>query len=216
MRPRVLVIDDHQLILDAVTAVIEDDGDFEVAGTATSGRDLVSLLSRTRPDIVLLDLCLPWPDGLACLGLAREHHPAAKVIVFSGVDDARAACRALEHGASAFVRKDIDPRDLVAVLRQTVEGTVVSQLPSIRDVEEAVEATRSVLSKAELAVLEVLARGLGNKQIAAELSLAQQTVKFHLTNIYRKLGIATRTEAIRYAYEHGLVVRGGSPAPAFG
>jgi DNA-binding NarL/FixJ family response regulator len=83
-------------------------------------------------------------------------------------------------------------------------------------VEEAVEATRSVLSKAELAVLEVLARGLGNKQIAAELSLAQQTVKFHLTNIYRKLGIATRTEAIRYAYEHGLVVRGGDPAPAFG
>ena len=204
-KKRVIVIDDHQLFVDAVTAVIADDGDFEVVGTATSGRELVTLLMRTNPDVVLLDLCLPGPDGIACLALARERQPQARVIVLSAVEDPRAARRALDNGASAFVRKDIDPRDLVAVLRQTVEGTVVSQLVSSSSAPDGLDDARRLLTNAELAVLEALARGYGNKEIAATLSVAQQTVKFHLTNIYRKLGVANRTEAIRRAYEYGLV-----------
>ena len=202
-KKRVIVIDDHQLVLDAVCAVIADDGEFEVVATATSGRELAPLLMRTDPDVVLLDMCMPGPDGIACLAVLGERQPGAKVIMLSAVDEPRAARRALEHGASAFVRKDVDPRDLVSVIRQTVEGTVVSK-PAAAPADE-VEAARPDLTKAELAVLEALGRGRGNKQIAVDLSVAQQTVKFHLTNIYRKLGVANRTEAIRYAYEHDLV-----------
>ncbi len=203
-KKRVIVIDDHQLVLDAVTAVVEDDGEFEIVGTATSGHDLTSLLMRTEPDVVLLDLCLPGPDGIACLDVVRERKPSAKVIMLSGMDEPRVARQALDHGASAFVRKDVDPRDLVAVLRQTVEETVVSQL-AVPDGDSESDASIAALTKSEVAVLEALARGRVNKQIAADLSVAQQTVKFHLTNIYRKLGVANRTEAIRYAYENGLV-----------
>ena len=200
---RIVVIDDHELVLDAITAVIDDDGEFDVVGTATSGRDLASLLMRTNPDLVLLDVCMPGPDGIACLDVVRERTPNAKVIVMSGMDEPRVARQALDHGASAFIRKDVDPRDVVAVLRQTIEGTVVSQLPPTGDAEA--DARDVSLTKAELAVLEALAHGCVNKQIAADLSIAQQTVKFHLTNIYRKLGVANRTEAIRYAYENGIV-----------
>jgi DNA-binding NarL/FixJ family response regulator len=202
---RVVVIDDHQLVLDAVGAVVQSDGDFEIVGTALSGRDLVSLVGRTQPDVVVLDLCIPGPDGIACLEILRNQWPRTKVIVLSGVDEPRLARQALSLGASAFVRKDIDPRDLVSVLRQTVEETVVSQLASVQEVEDEVRATKAVLTKAELAVLDGLSRGHVNKQIATDLAVAQQTVKFHLTNIYRKLGVGNRTEAIRYAYEHGLV-----------
>jgi NarL family two-component system response regulator YdfI len=202
-KKRVIVIDDHQLVLDAVTAIIDDDDDFEVVATATSGRDLVALVSRTDPDLVLLDLSLPGPDGIACLAVLREQNVRAKVVMLSGVDEPRAMRQSLEQGASAFVHKGVDPRDLVAVLRQTIEETVVSRVAAVP--ADAVESSRPALTKAEVAVLEALARGCMNKQIADDLSIAQQTVKFHLTNIYRKLGISSRTEAIRYAYEGGLV-----------
>jgi DNA-binding NarL/FixJ family response regulator len=164
---------------------------------------VVELVTRTAPDVVIVDLCMPAPDGIACIDALRAHHPSTTVIALSALDDPRAATQALDRGASAFVRKDIDPRDLVAVLRQTLEGTVVSQHPSFHDAGVADEA-KSPLSKAELAVLAALVAGQSNRQIAEELCVAQQTVKFHLTNIYRKLGVANRTEAIGYAYEHGL------------
>jgi DNA-binding NarL/FixJ family response regulator len=201
----VLVVDDHQLVIDAVTVMVERDGEFEVVGTATSGRDICTLVARTEPDVVLLDVCLPAPDGIACLEALQQRHPRTSVVVLSGLDEGHIVREALERGASAFVRKDVDPRDLVGILRQVLEGTVVSRDAANGNGRDEKEAAQGLLTKAELAVLESLAQGRGNKQIAADLSIAQQTVKFHLTNIYRKLGVTNRTEAIRYAYEHRLV-----------
>jgi DNA-binding NarL/FixJ family response regulator len=208
---RVAVADDHQLVVDAVCAALEEDDDIEVVAAATSGRRLLALLAQTSPDVVLLDLVMPELDGLACLAVIRERFPRVKVVMLSGVDDPRAVHESLQFGASAFARKTLDPRDLVAVLRQTVEETVVSQAAMLVDQDE--EEARACLTRSELAVLDLLARGMMNKQIAAELSLAQQTVKFHLTNVYRKLGVSNRTEAIRFAYEHGL--SGGTKTYAY-
>ena len=201
----VVVADDHQLVIDAIEATLAGEEEFDVVGTASSGESLLALIGWTQPDIVLLDVCMPGLDGIACLAEIRSRYPKVKVVLLSGTEDPRVVHQALRLGATAFIRKGIDPRDLAAVLRQTADETVISQLPDIQRITDDVAATRAKLTRSELAVLEALARGRLNGQIAADLSVAQQTVKFHLTNIYRKLGVANRTEAIRYAYEHGLV-----------
>jgi DNA-binding NarL/FixJ family response regulator len=128
-----------------------------------------------------------------------------KVAILSAVDDPTVIQAAFSRGASAFIVKHIDPRDLPAAIRQAIQGTVYKPLGLIERAEDA--AAERGLSKRELVILQALQSGLSNKQIAKELFLAEQTVKFHLTNIYRKLGVNSRTEAIRYAYEHGLVER---------
>jgi DNA-binding NarL/FixJ family response regulator len=204
-RVRVVLADDHRLLLEAVRMSLEDDGDFEVVGAVESALELLQVLGRDLPDLVVLDVGMPGMDGLACLETIRERYPEIKVVMLSGIDDPKVARRSIRLGASAFVKKHVDPRDLGAILRQAVEETVVSQPYGFEDGTDELEAIKLLLTTSELTVLESLARGLVNKQIAADLKIAPQTVKFHLTNIYRKLGVANRTEAIRYAFEQGLV-----------
>jgi DNA-binding NarL/FixJ family response regulator len=206
-RARVVLADDHPLLLDTVEALLDADGDFEVVAKAASGAEALRAVAASAPDLVLLDVRMPGSDGLECLRSLRETHPHVKVVVLSGADDPRVAERALRLGASAYVRKEVDPRDLTAILRHALEETVISRAPALAPPDERLDDARRLLTRSELAVLESLARGLVNKEIAAELDIAQQTVKFHLTNVYRKLGVANRTEAIRYAFESGLAER---------
>lgn len=206
-RVRVALADDHRLLLDAVTALLEADGDFDVVAAADSAAQLLRVLAQTSPDVVVLDVHMPGTDGLACLQVIRERHPRIKVVMLSGIDEPRVVQRALRLGAAAFVKKEVDPRDFAAVLRQALEETVASQPAGLEDADEGLQELRALLTPSELAVLEALARGLVNKEIARDLEIAQQTVKFHLTNVYRKLGVGNRTEAIRYAFERGLIDR---------
>jgi DNA-binding NarL/FixJ family response regulator len=144
-------------------------------------------------------------DGLACLGKIRERHPNVKVVILSGIDEPEQIRTALEQGACAFVVKHVDPRDLASALRQAAAGTVFQVLDS-GDSGEDTAAKAAGITESELRVLRSLAQGMSNKQIAGKLFITEQTVKFHLTNIYRKLQVSNRTEATRYAYQHGLVV----------
>jgi len=205
-RIRVALADDHRLVLEAVRATLEEDGDFEVVAAVESARQLLSGLSCASPDVVVLDVEMPGTDGFACLRELRERHPRVKVVMLSCHDEPRFAQRALRLGASAYVRKLVDPRDLASVLRQAVEETVASQPAALQEDEQPDQAA-ALLTASELAVLRALARGLVNKQIAADLSIAPQTVKFHLTNVYRKLGAKNRADAVRQAYQLGLIQR---------
>ena len=204
-RVRVVIADDHRLMLEVVRATLEEDGDFDVVGTAGSAAETLRVVALTQPDLVVLDVRMPGPDGLACLQQLKERDPALTVVILSGIEEPRIAQRALRLGASAFVKKQVDPRDLAAVLRQAVEATVLTQPAELNAANELLHEVQSLLTPGELAVLTALGRGLVNKQIAADLRIAQQTVKFHLTNVYRKLGVTNRTEAVRYAFEHELV-----------
>ena len=201
---RVALADDHQLVLDTVRELLEADGDFEVVAASVSAEHLLSALGRECADVVVLDVRMPRVDGLSCLRSIRDRHPHAKVVMLSGLEDPRTVRRALELGASAFVRKDVDPQDLAGVLRHVLEETVVSWPPASHDPDDELEEVRSLLTPSEFGVLAALARGLVNKEIATELGISQQTVKFHLTNVYRKLGVTNRTEAIAFAFEHGV------------
>jgi DNA-binding NarL/FixJ family response regulator len=202
-RLRVLLADDHPLMIAAVRSALETEQDFEIAGEAMSGSQVLPLVSRLRPDVLLTDLRLPDVDGLACLERIRAEHPGLKVVFFSAVDDHAEIARALASGACAYVLKSIDPDDLAAVIRQAVAGSVFC---SVRSDPSAPAPSRVdlPLSEREIEIIAGVARGLSNRAIAQELWLSDQTVKFHLHNIYRKLGVQNRTEAARHALDHGL------------
>jgi DNA-binding NarL/FixJ family response regulator len=201
---KVLIADDHRLILDGIRRALESEPDFEIVAEAEKGSQVLPLVNRTRPDLVLLDLRMPEMDGLTCLQEIRKRHPDTKVIVLSVSTDPEVIQTALKRGASAYVVKSVNPVDLPAVLRQAVEGTVFSAV-GLPEEGESSAARAAGLTEREVAILNALARGLSNEAIGKELWVAEQTVKFHLTNIYRKLGVRNRTEAARYAYQHGLV-----------
>ena len=201
---RVLLADDHPMILAGVRAALEADKDMEVVGEAMSGAQVLPLISRASPDVVLIDLRLPEVDGLACLERIREKFPNVKVIVFSAIAEHAQIARALASGACAYVIKSIDPGDLAAMLRQAVAGSFfcVGGLDGTAAQQNHNEAA---LSERETEILAGVARGLSNRSIAKELWLSDQTVKFHLHNVYRKLDVCNRTEAAKYAFDHGLV-----------
>ena len=204
MRPlnlNILVVDDHALMREAVCAILGDAEGIDVAGEAETGAQALQRVAELDPDVVLLDLRLPDVDGLACLETLRRLHPKTAVVIFSGADDPELIRAALARGAAAYVLKRINPIDLASAIRQAMEPSAFTR--SSLGVDEG--APRGGLSEKELAVLEQLALGRSNREIAQELWISDQTVKFHLRNVYRKLGASTRTEAIRIAHDRALV-----------
>lgn len=208
-RLSVVIVDDHRLMLDAIRLALENSDGIDVVGEATCGTQVLPLVGRTNPDIVLLDLRMPRMDGLACLRSIRKRYAELKVAMFSGLDNPEQIQAAFRDGASAFIGKHIDPRDLASALRQAAEGTVYQPFGVVENGDSSA-ANAAGLTEGEARVLNVLAQGFSNKEIAKQLWLTEQTVKFHLTNIYRRLSVSNRTEAVRYAYEHRLV----APSPS--
>jgi DNA-binding NarL/FixJ family response regulator len=205
MKLRVLVADDHQLMLDGIRRALEPVEDLEIVGEAHSGSEVLPMIAQTDPDVVLLDMRMPGMDGLTCLERIRKRYPKIKVVVLSVFREPEHIEAALKRGASGYIVKSVNPLDLPAALRQAFEGTVYHALGvSESDAANSPRGT-SKLTERELGILKAVARGLSNQAIGKELWVTEQTVKFHLTNIYRKLGVANRTEAARYAYQHALV-----------
>jgi DNA-binding NarL/FixJ family response regulator len=199
---RVVIADDHRLMLDGIRRALEADGGFEIVGETQDGTQVLSIVARTHPDLVLLDVRMPQMDGLACLDEINRRYPEIKVVMLSASTSPELIAAALRRGASAYLAKSVDPVDLPSTLRQAIEGNVWST--SDQGAGGASAKTLG-LTERETAILQTLARGLSNAEIAKELWVTQQTVKFHLTNIYRKLSVKNRTQATRIAYQHGLV-----------
>jgi DNA-binding NarL/FixJ family response regulator len=201
---RVLIADDHRLIAEGVKRSLEAEGDFEVVAEASAGSQILPLIRRTKPDLVLLDLRMPGVDGLTALEQIKRDHPAIKVVILSASTDHAVIKAALAKGASAYVIKSVNPVDLASTLRQAMEGSVFHAV-GLPPEGTATAASDLGLTSREISILKALARGLSNQAIGKELFVAEQTVKFHLTNIYRKLNAANRTEAVRMAYQHGII-----------
>ena len=207
---KVVLAEDHALMRDAVRLVFDEAEDVELVGEVANGYDLLPLMARVTADFVLLDVQLPGLDGLGCLEMLSEHYPQVKVAMLSAVEDPQVIESAFRRGARGYILKSVNPFDLPAAIRQIVDESVIHR--SLSNHFGAAPATRPAgLSEKEVAVLVELCHGHTNKQIAVQLWLSEQTVKFHLRNIYRKLGIKSRTEALRYAYEHDLAA---TSAPA--
>lgn len=203
MALRVLVADDHRLTLAAIKEALASEPGMKVIAEATSGREALALAARARPDVVLIDMHMPGSvDGLTCTERLRRNFPELRVVVISAFADEACVWMAFRRGAHAFISKAVDPRDLPSALRQTVQGTVF-HAPR----EESADRVESLegLTQREITVLKAVAAGLPNREIAERLWVTENTVKFHLTNVFRKLDVANRTEAARWAHQHGLV-----------
>ena len=201
---RVVIADDHRLMLDGVRRALEADGGFEIVGETQDGSQVPSIVSRTEPDLVLLDVRMPQMDGLACLDEIHGRFPEMKVVMLSASTSPGLVETALRHGASAYLTKSVDPDELPSTLRRVMDGSWVG--PAVPGGGgERMSAPAGVLTERETSILKAVARGLSNDEIAKELWITQQTVKFHLTNIYRKLGAKNRTEAVRLAYQRELI-----------
>jgi DNA-binding NarL/FixJ family response regulator len=201
---RVLIADDHRLMVEGTKQALERAGGFEVVGEAVNGVQVLPLVRRLKPELVLLDLRMPQMDGLTCLAKIKKEFPDMRVAILSVSQDPELIQTALKRGASAYIVKSIDPDDLAAALRQALDGNVFTTAGVTEDPGERA-AKDAGLTDRELVIVRAVARGLSNEAISKELWVAEQTVKFHLTNIYRKLGVSNRTEAARYAFEQGLV-----------
>jgi DNA-binding NarL/FixJ family response regulator len=200
---KVLVADDHSLIRTGIRSALTGLDDIELVGEATtSDSQLLPLIERTSPDVVLFDINNHAAESLASLDRILAQNPSVRVVVLADAGTPSEILGVLEQGATGYILKSIDPFDLAGAIRQAVHGTffTLGGLPF----RQAAPIAEIDLTARELEVLQRVAAGLSNRQIAQELWLSDQTIKFHLHRIYRKLGVANRTEAARYAYERGL------------
>lgn len=210
---RVVLADDHAMMREGVRHVLTATPGFQVVGEAAGGHEVVDVAERTQPDVVLLDISMPQGTGLEVLGELRRRAPAARVLVLSVHDDTEYVLESVRAGASGYLRKDTNPADLRQAIRAVHAGNawyspeVARHLASaLRDPSSAPPpADISPLTGREREVLTGIARGLTNKEAAAELGISVRTVETHRDNLMRKLGIRTVAGLTKFALDTGLI-----------
>ncbi|TDC97820.1 response regulator transcription factor [Actinomadura sp. 7K507] len=201
-----LIVDDHPVVRDGLRGMFAATTGFEVLGEAADGREGVALAEELRPDVVLMDLRMPGGGGVdAITELTRRGLPC-KVLVLTTYDTESDTIPAIEAGATGYLLKDAPRDDLFDAVRAAAEGrTVLSPAIASRLVSRVREPRGESLTIRELEVLRLVARGTGNREIAAELFISEATVKTHLTHIYAKLDVKDRAAAVATAYERHLL-----------
>jgi DNA-binding NarL/FixJ family response regulator len=207
---RVAVADDHPVVRDGLVAMLETQPDFIVVGTAGAGDEALAMVTAADPDVLLLDLEMPRLDGVGVLRQLRTSQARVRVIVFTVFDTDERIIAAVEAGAAGYLLKGAPRADVFAAVRVVAGGgSLLAPLATsavLRRVRgESPPAAGPSLTPREQSVLEHLARGLGNKQIAAQLGISERTVKFHVSSVFTKLGAANRTEAVTRAAQAGLI-----------
>ena len=199
----VMLVDDHALLRTGVANIISQEPDLEVIAQAGNGLEAIAAYERHRPDVTLLDLRMPVMEGVEVVRQIRERDPRARFIILTTYDTDDEISRALKAGAKAYVLKDIAATDLVNCIRDVLAGKTYLAPSAAAKLAEGV--TRVQLTPREMSTLRLMADGKSNKEIASELSISDRTVKTHLGHLFEKLGVASRTEAIKVATKRGLV-----------
>ena len=200
---RVLIADDHVTVLEGLAAIIERQPDMTVVAEATNGREAIDLWLQHRPDIALLDLRMPVMDGVDAIEKIRKQDAAARIIVLTTFDTDNDIHRAIKAGAKAYLLKDTQREDLLTCIRKVNRGETCLS-PSLLE-KLAAGLSNEILTNRELEVLKLLAQGKSNKEIGVSLFISETTVKSHIRNIFGKLNVISRTEAILTASRRGLV-----------
>ncbi|MDQ2717962.1 MAG: response regulator transcription factor [Chloroflexota bacterium] len=218
---RILLADDHPIVREGLRAVLETQADFEVIAEAANGDEALRFAQEARPDIILLDLEMPLMDGVEAIRRLRQRAASPRVIVFTAFDNDERIIHAVQAGANGYLLKGAPREEIFNAIRITMEGgsllqpVVASKLlrhmeqhslpPASPGVGDQRMSYYEPLTKRELEVLTLLAKGMPNKEIAAHLVITERTAKFHVTSIISKLGATNRTEAVSIAAQKGLI-----------
>jgi len=200
---RVLCVDDHPVVRDGISAIINLQPDMMLAGAAATGGEALERFFELRPDVALVDLRLPDMSGFDLIKKIRDKSPNARIIVLSSHEGDADIQRALEAGAQGYVAKGIVREELLATIRSVHAGK--RRLPAAVAQTLAEHMADEPISPRELEVLSLMAAGKRNKEIASELSIAEDTVKMHVRNILSKLQVSDRTEAVTIALRRGII-----------
>jgi len=205
---RILLVDDHEMVREGLKAMLQSEPDLEVVAETGLGREVPDLLDQTRPDIVLLDVRLPDMSGVEVCRLASRSHPDVKVIMLTTFVDPELVDECIDAGARGYLIKDVRGMSLKENVRAVSRGQAVLApevaggiLDRVRDRRSA-EAGPPALSQSQLAILGLMTRGFSNREIATEVHLSENTIKTHVQEIFRKLGVHNRVEAVMTATKH--------------
>jgi DNA-binding NarL/FixJ family response regulator len=220
-KTRIVIVDGHTLFRRGVRNILELEADFEVIGEAGSGREALAVIDELTPDVVLMDLGLPAPNGIETTQRLKRELPHTGVIVLASNDDEDQLFDAIKAGAAAYVLKDIDPGDLIAIIRRVRQGEylindkvfakpavasrVLKEFRELAVYGAEAQPIFAPLSPREVEILDNIAQGMTNKQVAYALSISEQTVKNHMSSILRKLSVNDRTQAVVYAMRQGWI-----------
>jgi len=220
-RLRILIVDDHALFRVGIRQILEREPDFEIVAEADDARTAMDAAFATNPDVILMDLSLPAPGGIETTQRVKRELPAAAIVVLSTEEDEDALFEAIKAGAAAFILKDIAPEDLVMIIRRVVAGEylindkvfskpavasrVLKEFRELAVYGQEAAPVFAPLSPREVEILDNIAQGMTNKQVAYALSISEQTVKNHMSSILRKLAVNDRTQAVVYAMRQGWI-----------
>ncbi|WP_242248375.1 response regulator transcription factor [Bacillus cereus group sp. BfR-BA-01523] len=215
MKIKVLLVDDHTVVLKGLAFFLSTQEDFELVGEANNGKEALVKVGETSPDVVLMDLYMPEMDGIEATNCIKKEYPNVKVIVLTSFSDQAHVLPALKAGASGYILKDIEPDQLVEAIRSAYKGNIqlhpdianalLSQTLPQEEKEEEPSVQVDVLTARENEVLQLLAKGMSNKEIASVLVITEKTVKAHMSSILSKLHLSDRTQAALYAVKNGIV-----------
>jgi DNA-binding NarL/FixJ family response regulator len=220
-RIRILIVDDHALFRGGISQVLSKEREFDIVGEAADGRQALEMAGMVSPSIVLMDLSLPAPGGLETTQRIRREFPAIAVVVMAQDEDEESLFASIKAGAAAFVIKDISPEDLIHVIRRVSQGEflindkvfskpavasrVLKEFRELAVYGQEAQPIFAPLSPREVEILDNIAQGMTNKQVAYALSISEQTVKNHMSSILRKLAVNDRTQAVVYAMRQGWI-----------
>ena len=218
---KLLLVDDHALFRMGVRGLLEREPDFVIVGEADDSRSAIELALETSPNVVLMDLSLPAPGGIETTSRIKRELPSCAIIVLAADEDEDALFEAIKAGAAAFILKDVGPDDLVTIIRRVVAGEylindkvfskpavasrVLKEFRELAVYGQDAAPIFAPLSPREVEILDNIAQGMTNKQVAYALSISEQTVKNHMSSILRKLSVNDRTQAVVYAMRQGWI-----------
>lgn len=204
---RVLIVDDHKVVRDGLRWMLSDEGDIEIVGEAASASEALRFLDSTDVDIVLLDQRMPEMNGIDALPSIRDRHATVRVLMLTMHDHESFVRKALEEGASGYLLKSAGRDELLRALHTVCAGDVYihGEVASAFDIDGDRIPARPQVSPRERDVLALVADGYENKQIAAELGLAEATVKSYLRDIFERLGVTTRAQAVAVGLREGII-----------
>jgi DNA-binding NarL/FixJ family response regulator len=205
---RLLIADDHPVVRDGLRGIFEADGEFEVVGEASNGREAVDRAAAVAPDVVLMDLRMPEMDGVTAIRRLSERGVTARVLVLTTFDTDTDVVPAIEAGATGYLLKDSPPEELIRGVRAAARGeAVLSPSVATRLLGQVRAPAQEPLSQRELDVLGLIAQGASNRDAAGRLFISEATVKTHVLHIFAKLGVNDRAAAVAVGFERGLLPR---------